>query len=322
VSVVVPTRDRPDDLRRCLESILRSTYPRDSLELLVIDNAPRTDSTLQVVETAFAGAPITYHREDAVGSSAARNAGLRLASGVFTLFADDDVVVDEDWLAHLVATLLADPEVICATGLVLPLELDTRAQLLFEQFGGFSKGVVPRVYDLEKNRPEHPLFPFNLGSFGSGNNAGFRTSALRKLGGFDTALGPGTSTRAGEDIEVFARCVFEGHALAYEPNAMVRHRHRRSDSELRQQLFNYGTGLSAALVKVLIRHPRQIPPFLFRLPYGLFFTLSRKSEKNSGMTAEYPRALRLAELRGMVRGPFAYLAERRRVARTRSSAAV
>ena len=44
--------------------------------------------------------------------------------------------------------------VACVTGLVLPLELETPAQVLFEEFGGFNKGFTRRVFDLTENRAE------------------------------------------------------------------------------------------------------------------------------------------------------------------------
>ena len=54
-------------------------------------------------------------------------------------FTDDDVTVDRHWLSSLAQVLLDDRDTACVTGLILPLELDTPAQLLFELFGGFKR---------------------------------------------------------------------------------------------------------------------------------------------------------------------------------------
>jgi hypothetical protein len=127
-SVVVCTRDRPEPLLGCLESILRIDYPR--YEVLVVDNAPNTDATRGLVRERLGHLPhVRYLREPRPGLSRARNAALEAARGEIVAFVDDDVVVDPGWLRSIVLGFRAMPGVACVTGMILPAELETRSQI-------------------------------------------------------------------------------------------------------------------------------------------------------------------------------------------------
>jgi GT2 family glycosyltransferase len=306
VSVIVPTRDRPEHLVACLRSLAALAYPR--YEVIVVDNAPRRPTTRDLVEQVRGGAPrVRYLREDRPGKSWAHNRGLREARGEIVAFTDDDVVVDPHWLTGLVRGFAATEGVACVTGLTLPRELETPAQVWFEQFGGFDKGFARRVFDLAEHRPPDPLYPYTIGSFGAGNNVAFRTAALAAIGGFDPALGPGTPARAGEDLALYFQLLARGDRLVYEPTALVRHLHRRDYAGLRSQVYGYGTGLSACLTKCLTEQPRLLPDFAARVPRGLVHLLSPRSAKNRKKRADFPRELTALERRGMLYGPVAYL---------------
>src|SRR5579884_2906545 len=92
-SVIVGTRDRPEQLAACLSSLLALHYPH--YELIVVDNAPATQATAELVNKFAANCSyLRYVREDHPGSSWARNRGILEAKGEIIAFADDDVVVD------------------------------------------------------------------------------------------------------------------------------------------------------------------------------------------------------------------------------------
>lgn len=86
VSVVICTRDRAEELRRCLASLLRQSRVPD--QVVVVDNASRDDGRTRVAALA-AGAD--YVREDRPGLDIARNRGVRAAIGDIVAFTDDDV---------------------------------------------------------------------------------------------------------------------------------------------------------------------------------------------------------------------------------------
>ncbi len=318
LSVLVPSRERPDRLKRCLDSILSCHYPRDRIRLVVVDNAPETDATKRLVGEYAERANVTYAREDATGSASARNRGLRAVSTEIVAMTDDDVLVDRGWLTEVARAFASTPNAAAVSGLLLPLELDTQAQLWFEEYGGFSRGFDRRVFDLDSNWPsDEPLYPWTAGLFGTGNNFSFRAEALREIGGFDPALGNGTPALGGVDSEVLLRTVLNGHTVVYEPRAVAWHAHRPDYDGLRRQVYAYGAGLSAYYLKTLLASPQLMGDFARKVPVGLRFALSSRSSKNIGKTASYPRELTWLERRGMLYGPVGYARSRRKYGRHR-----
>jgi GT2 family glycosyltransferase len=313
LTVLIPSRERAERLRRCLESIFASRYPAERLTVLVVDNAPRTDGTRELVEElAAVGRPIVYAREDAPGSASARNRGLALVETDLVAMTDDDTLVDPYWLCEVARAFAADPAVDCVTGLLVPAELDSAPQVWFEQYGGFTRGFEPRRFDLGANRPAEPLFPWTAGAFGTGNNFSFRTAALRAIGGFDPALGNGTPALGGVDSEALLRTVLSGQTILYEPRAVVHHAHRPDYAALRRQVYSYGVGLSAYYLKTLLDRPALTLDFLAKIPAGLRFLLSSESDLNESKLEDYPSELNRIERRGILVGPWAYAKSRRR----------
>ena len=308
VTVVIPTYDRPERLLPCVESVLRQSYPH--LEVVVVDNAPHRPPT--AVAERFADDPrVRFLTQPVPGTSAARNRGLEAARGEMVAFLDDDVVADRGWLEAVVRSFLADTQVRVVTGLILPAELETAAQLWMEQYGGFNKGYAERKYDLAEHQDPSPLYPFLPGRFGSGANMAFRTDDLRAVGGFDLALGPATPTFGGEDIDVLLTLVRSGRRLLYQPDALVWHYHRREAVDVARQIYRYGVGLGAVLAKHGLHDRRGAAAILRRVPSGVTFLLSSESDKNAAKVGRnYPARLTAAELAGLGMGPVALLRSR------------
>jgi GT2 family glycosyltransferase len=300
VSVIVPTRGRPQELRACIESLQRQSHAH--FELLVVDNAPADPRTAEVVQGLAAADPrIRYLAESKPGSSVARNTGLREAAGEFVAFTDDDVIVDAWWLAGLVSAMASDPAVAAVTGLILPAELETPAQELFEDYAGFSKGFKRKVYRRRTPGAE-PLFPFVGSIFGSGNNMAFRRAELVALGGFDPALGAGSKALGGADIDTLVRVVVGGGTLVYEPTALVWHHHRRDIEALRRQMHAYGTGLTAGLVKSALNYPGFFATAAKAVPGMVRRILTSGSPRPNLAQAEAAKQLRELENRGYRQG--------------------
>ncbi|MFB7874114.1 glycosyltransferase [Nocardia sp. NPDC056064] len=307
ITVVVATRDRPDSVCECLDALLQMEYP--AFEIVVVDNDPTTEATSTAIARRF-GARVRYVRENRRGLAAAHNRGVSAARGEIVAFVDDDVVVDRHWLTGIAEGFASGPDVACVTGLILPAQLETPAQLLLEQHGGFDKGFELRVFDTGPNRPADPLFPFTAGAFGSGANMAFDAAVLRELGGFDQAIGAGTFARGGDDLAGFFRVVVAGHQLVYQPSAVVWHRHHREMAALRNQAYGYGVGLGAFLTSALIHEPRTIPALVRRLPRGVGYTFGAASARNRGRYDGLPGGLARLEQRGVLFGPVAYVVSR------------
>ncbi|MBX6320830.1 MAG: glycosyltransferase family 2 protein [Rhodospirillaceae bacterium] len=320
VSVVVATRDRADSLAATLDSLLAQDYA--PFEVVVVDNAPSSPQTAELVAGRYATAGVRYLREDRPGLGHAHNVGLAGVAAPIVAFTDDDVIADPRWLSALAAEFASGPRVGCVTGLILPLRLDTRAQYWTERYAGFAKGFERRVFDRDENRPGDRLFPFAAGRFGSGANMTFRTEALRRIGGFDPALGAGTPARGGDDLAAFFAVIEAGWQLVYLPAAVVWHRHREAEAGIRRQAFGYGVGLGAYLTKLVVDRPGRALRMAAAAPSGLAYLLAPSSPKNSRLPADYPSGLVWRERLGILAGVPAYLrsraAVRRAVRRDRS----
>jgi glycosyltransferase involved in cell wall biosynthesis/thymidylate kinase len=309
LDVVIPTRNRPDRLADCVDSILATGYRH--VRVIVVDNAPSGPETADLVAGRSDWASrVRYVREDRPGVSLARNRGVKCATAEFVAFVDDDVVVDRGWAAGLVSAFLDEPEAGCVTGPIIAAELDTQAQMWIEEYGGFCKGFVRHVFDPLDSQDETPLFPYAAGTYGSGANMAFRRETIVKIHSFDPALGIGMPARGGEDLAAFACALLAGRRLVYEPSMMVKHRHHRSYEKLRQVILAYGVGLGAYLAKTVYDRPSTLLSIVRRVPPGLGYLFRPDSTKNAHKSADYPRELTVRELAGLAWGPFAYAAGR------------
>jgi O-antigen biosynthesis protein len=309
VTVAVCTRNRAGQLGACLEALEALEYPKELLDLLVVDNAPRDESTRAVV----ARYPrIRYTCEPQPGLDRARNRAVLESTGTIVAFTDDDVSVDPLWVRALAAAFEEEPHAMCVTGLVVPHELDTAAQLLFERYGGFSRGVNRFVFFAD-NRERVAAKYGGAGRFGTGANMAFRREFFDAHGGFDPALDVGTPTNGGGDLEMFFRVLKEGHALVYEPSAIVRHRHRRDYRDLRTQLENNGIGFYSYLARAAAAYPSERAA-LVRFGAWWWWSWNARRLLRSCIGREaIPRDLIVAECVGSLKGLRRYAVSRKQL---------
>lgn len=305
-TVVIATRNRPESLIRCIGSILACDGSRP--EIVVVDSAPSDDATVRRLrsDVAHHDASIRYVRCNRPGLALAHDVALDHVRTDVVLFTDDDVLVDRRWVGALTSAL-AETSAACATGLILPAELETPTQCLIETAVGFDKGFHRRLFDLAGHRPADALFPFTAGTMGSGANMAFRTDYLRRAGGFDACLGAGSPGVGGDDLAAFMEVVVRGERLVYEPSAVVFHHHHADPGALRRQARAYGIGMTAAVSSVVAHHPRWSLGLARRVPRAIRFAVRSSSAKNARLPDDYPSSLRRRELLGLATGPWAYV---------------
>lgn len=301
VTVAVCTRDRTSDLALCLEALSRLNYP--NLELLVVDNAPTNNATQELVQTKYRH--IRYVREPRPGLDWARNRAIIEAKGEIIAYTDDDVVVDPKWVKALAKVFAENSEVMAVTGLVIPYELETEAQVLFEKYGGFGRGFERKWYRVDRGN-KMPWQLLGTGQFGTGANMAYRKCVFSKIGAFDPALDVGTVTNGCGDLEMFFRVLKEGHTLVYEPNAIVRHRHRGDYTKLRSQIANNGIGLYSYFVCGASAYREELFSFLKLGLWWLLYWHLRRLWITLKHPTQLPRDLVVAEFKGVFTGLIRY----------------
>lgn len=173
-------------LERCLESIARNDYPRDLIEMVVVDN-DSTDGSAGVARRH--GAVVIKSSGESV--AAHRNRGARAALGSIIAFADADHEIDSNWVQTAVA-VLADPGVAATGCAYLPQP---------------SPNWVQQQYDGMRTRP---LQREDVNWIGSGNFA-VKRSAFERVGGFNAAL------TACEDVDLCNRLRLAGDRIVADP---------------------------------------------------------------------------------------------------------
>lgn len=214
VSVVVPTRDRPRQLGECLEALRRLDYPRERLQVIVVDDGGTAD-------LGPTGDALLLRHERSAGPGAARNTGAAAADGELLAFTDDDCLPDRRWLLELTA---AAAHGAAAGG-------RTVNALGSNPYAQASQHIQDLVYAHFNARPEAARF---LAS----NNLALPRHAFLELGGFDAERFPAAS----EDRDLCDRWLASGRTLHYAPGAVVNHAHELDLAGFVRQHVAYGRG--------------------------------------------------------------------------------
>jgi len=219
-SIIVPTHARPDQLGECLGALSRLDYPKDRLEVIVVDDgggvplAPVLDRFRRALD-------LKLLEQEQAGPADARNAGVERARGEVLAFTDDDCQPARDWLSRLVARLAMRPDYAAGGHTINVLQDNPYART--------SQLIIDAGYAHNNRDPDKARF-FTT------NNLVVPATGFRMLGGFKA--GWVTS----EDREFCDRWIAHGFTLAYEPAAIVYHAHRLTFRSFCRQHFAYGRG--------------------------------------------------------------------------------
>ncbi len=224
VTVIVPTRNRPEHLRACITAVLAALRPHD--ELIVVDSASDGRATEKVARNAGAG----YVRCREPGASRARNCGLAAANRPIVAFTDDDCRPMPGWL-DAIDRAFRDEQACFVFGRVVAEGPGTAVSV--------QEGVERRLLDRS----------VRLLDMGHGANMAFRAEPLRSVGGFDELLGAGVPLGGAEDADVIERLLGRGCTGSYEPDACVAHVQWRGRREAVALAYRYGLGYGALAAK-------------------------------------------------------------------------
>jgi len=204
VSVIVPTRNRAATLRHLMLALGDQTYPKDRIELVVVDN-DSADDTQAVFEDLRSGLPFkaTFIRQKDRGPAGARNTGAAAARGEILAFTDSDCIPCEGWITEGVAAMSAGAGVVA--GSIQPIG---PVGLLWKQVPdrGHDDGIYPTA------------------------NLFTRKADFHRLGGFDERYGvyPWGGLMGGEDTELAWRLRRAGASAAFAGAALVEHQSTRT----------------------------------------------------------------------------------------------
>ncbi|WP_144765597.1 glycosyltransferase [Curtobacterium sp. 9128] len=341
ISVVVSTVvDRVDDLAALLDVLEHLDYPR--YEVVLVDNRVRVPE-VDALPALLLGRDVRLVVERRPGLSAGRNAGVAAATGDVIAFTDDDVRVDPRWLRAIGTRFVREPDLDAVTGVILPVELSTPAQIWYEAYyGGFSAErtfapvtIVPddvrgtmRHARVSAVRPDGSVRKhfavYGIGAYGAGANMAYRRTLIDAVGGFDTTLGAGSPARGGEDLAMFIETLWRGGRIGFEPHAVVHHRHRQTIEDLHAQLHGNGVGFTALMCALAARDRRHLMVLARLMPLAVQVKAKQMASRLAGRrdaaadttteasTTRIPRSLAFHELRGFPAGPAAWFRSRRR----------
>lgn len=201
VTVVTPTMNRPEPLRRALSSLIAQELPAGiAMDIVVVDNSADSNAR-EIVGEIAASAPCTvrYVAEPRPGVATARNAGVAAAGGAFIAFLDDDEEASPGWLAAMLACARKSGAAACFG----PIEARAEHGAEIEPFAAyFSRGW---------SMPDQTDITYRAADLGT-NNAMFARGALIACKGpFDESL----NRSGGEDSLLLQQVISRGGKFAW-----------------------------------------------------------------------------------------------------------
>jgi len=285
VTVVVCTRDRLEDIGRCLPTILANDYP--NFEVIVVDQST-TDACQELLDH-IPDPRLVRLRLNYAGKARAENAALERARGEFIAFTDDDCEVPRNWLRRATSVLAAELDAAIVFGAVAAAPHD------------WAEMHVPTFLPVEyrKIRGRWIRYPVDGGI---GANMVVRRSLFDRLGGFDEWVGPGSPFRSGDDFELVYRSLWKGYALVQDPENIVIHWGMRpyATGAARRSWHNNYYGMGATHMRHVRRGNWVAAPLFFRqVWWAVELIIPRVIERNRNLAIRRSLYLLLGAFKGL-----------------------
>jgi len=218
-SIIVPVYNNSGLLRKCLQALESQSFPRTHYEIIVIDN----DSTERIIDVTNDFPNVILGFEKKIGSYAARNTGITIASGNILAFTDSDCIPTETWIENGVHALLDAQN----CGLV--------AGKVDFFFKNPDTPNASEFYDLVNCLDQKKYVKTE--KFGATANIFTFAQIFQEFGLFDANL------KSGGDKEWGQRIAEKGLGIYYTPDAVVMHPARTSFKELRNKRIRLAFGI-------------------------------------------------------------------------------
>jgi GT2 family glycosyltransferase len=240
ISIIVSTRNRPDDVAECVRLILADRRP--DLEVVVVDQS-QPEVSRRAREALGADTRLHYIQSATRGLSISRNIAIKATCAPVLAFTDDDCRIGEGWAQGILAEFARDKSLGLVFGAVM-LRQEDRAR-------GYAAEFEPELKTEYMHR-----FPDIRTQWGVGANMAVRRDLFERLGPFDPLLGAGAPLMAAEETDLIIRAIDAGYKVAFTPEVSVVHLGIREGPEASKLLRGYGLGLGAMLAKhVRLRTP-------------------------------------------------------------------
>jgi GT2 family glycosyltransferase len=220
-TIVVPTYERPQALRRCLQSIARLRYPPDRFDVIVVDDGSGCAPEAEVAE-ASREFDVQLLTQFNAGPGAARNAGVARATGTYVAFLGDDCEPAVEWLEAFARQYVTSPQSLLGGRIVNTLPGDP--------FATASDRLIGFLYARYNRDPDRA-------QFFTPNNMAVPRARFLEIGGFDATTGA-----TGEDRELCDRWRARGSGIVYVADAVVCHTHPLTFAGFWNQQIGYGRG--------------------------------------------------------------------------------
>ena len=229
ISVIIPTCNRLDLLKRTLESLEKQSVDSKILQVIIVDDAS-TDGTMGYLEnykSRYSTEIVLFPKNR--GRSATRNAGEKKATGRILLFIDGDMEFGPDLIkGHL---LKHSSKKLVILGRVLYEEsLPYRGYQRYIQTRGANK--------LPYGKP----LP---GRYFLSGHVSMPSTIFQTVGGYDEEF----QAHGGEDLDLGMRIVKKGYTIVFEPDLVMKHLHIRHLNQVLNLAFEYGRSTVPRLVE-------------------------------------------------------------------------
>lgn len=251
ISIVIVSYNEEENIGRCLDSLLKLKYPKDSFSILIVDGGS-CDKTVDIARSY----PVKLLVLPGANVAKCKNTALDMINVDYVAFIDADVIVDQDWLNGLVSTISMAEERVVAVGgpnLIMQDDYEMAKLIGHVQQTFLGSGGSPQAYSI--NKMQEVISVSNCNSL-------YRYSIANKFR-FDEHF------NIGDDLEVNFRLRLNGYKFIYVPSAIVYHRRPRSLKSLASKSKTYAKAAAKVTKKF-----RKLPRWYTIIPSIMFVCIS------------------------------------------------